>query len=102
MRKSSPQPIADVLKNVVEKLSQTKEKDSVKIFSVWPKVCGKEFARHTHSGDLKRGTLQVFVDESAWLYQANLQKEELLEALQKKIGKEKIQKIVFRIGNTKR
>ena len=101
MRKSSPQPIADVLKNVVEKLSQTKEKDSVKIFSVWPKVCGKELSRHTHSGDLRRGTLQVFVDESAWRYQANLQKETLLKSLKKKMGEEKVQRIQFRIGRIK-
>lgn len=98
MRKSSPRPIGDVLKDVVERLSQTKKKDIFKISSAWASIVGKELSRHTKPAYLQRGTLQVFADESAWLYQANFQKEELLKALQKKIGQEKIQKIQFRIG----
>ena len=101
MRKSTPQPIGDVLKDVVEKLSRSKKKDISKIFSAWPAVVGKELSRHTRPANLKRGTLQVFVDDSAWFYQANFQKEKLLKALQKKIGAEKVQKIQFRIGKTK-
>jgi predicted nucleic acid-binding Zn ribbon protein len=99
MRRSTPQPIGDVVKDVVERLSQTKKKDPAKILSLWPRVCGKELARHSRPKGLRGTTLQVFVDESAWLYQASLQKERMLVALQKKIGREKIQKIVFRIGD---
>lgn len=98
MRKSSPQPISDVLKNVVERLARTKKKDILKIYSIWPEVVNKGLSHHTRPASLRRGTLLINVDESAWLYQANLQKEKLLEGLRKKIGKDKIQKIQFRIG----
>jgi len=103
MRKSTPQPIGDVLKDVVAQLSQTKKKDAAKIFSGWRSLAGKELARHSKPASLRKGTLSVFVDESAWLYQANLQKEKLLKLLQKKMGKEaeKIQRIQFRIGRIK-
>ncbi len=102
MRKGSPQPIGDVLKNVVERLSQTKKEDVFEIVSAWTSVAGKSLSRHTKPARLTKATLLISVDESAWFYQANLQKDKLLKALQKKVGREKIQKIQFRIGNIKR
>ena len=99
MRRSTPQPIGDVLKNVVEKLSQAKKKGIFEVLSAWPALVGKEFSRHTRPASLKKGVLLVSVDESAWLYQANFQKEKLLKALKKKIGAGKVRKIQFRIGN---
>ncbi len=98
MRRGTALPIGEVLKDVVEKLSQTKKKDATKIFSVWASCAGKELTRHSRPAYLRRGTLWVFVDDSAWFYQASLQKEKLLKALQKKLGEQKIQKIQFRIG----
>lgn len=98
-QKGVPESIGDVLKNVVEKLSQTKKKGIFEILSAWPALVGKEFSRHTRPASLKKGVLLVSVDESAWLYQANFQKEKLLKALKKKVGAEKIRKMQFRIGN---
>ena len=96
MRKNSPQLIGNVLKDVVEKLSQAKK--DTKIFSSWASCAGKKLSRHSRPARLRQGTLEVFVEVSAWFYQANLQKEELLKGLQQKVGTEKIQKIRFRIG----
>lgn len=101
MRRGTPQPIGDVLKNVVERLSQTKEKDIFEIISVWDSVAGKSLSRHTKPARLINATLLVNVDESAWLYQANLQKDKLLKALQRKVGKQKVQRIQFRIGKSR-
>ena len=102
MRKNSPELISDVLKSVVEGLSQTKEKGPAKILSSWASVAGKELARHTRPAYLKNGALLVFVDESAWFYEASLKKDELIRALNKKMKKEKIQTIQFRIGSIKK
>ena len=98
MKKSTPQPIGDVLKDVVEKLSQPRQKDITKIASVWPAVMGKEFVGHARPASLRKGTLRIFVENSAWFYQANLQKERLLQTLKRKIGEKKVQDIQFRIG----
>ena len=98
MQKGTPQPISDVLKNVVEQLSRTKKKDISKILSAWPLVVGKDFSRRTRPANLKKGALLVVVEDSAWFYQLNLQKEKLLKALQKRIGADKVQKIQFKVG----
>lgn len=97
-QKGAPEPISGVLKNVVEKLSQAKKKGIFEVLSAWPALAGKELSRHARPVSLKKGVLLVSVDESAWLYQANFQKEELLKALKEKAGAEKIRKIQFRIG----
>lgn len=101
MRKNAPRLIGDVLKDVVENLSQAKKKEIFKIIAAWPNLAGKDFSHHAKPVSLKRGTLVVNVDESAWLYQANLQKEKLLMRLQKKAGGQKVQSIRFRIGKVR-
>lgn len=98
MRKNKPQLIGGVLKDVLEKLSQAKKGGISEIVARWPALAGRELARHTRPANLRSRTLLVNVDESAWLYQVNLQKEALLKAVQKKMGKQKIQEIRFRIG----
>jgi predicted nucleic acid-binding Zn ribbon protein len=98
MRKGTSEPIGDVVKKVIEKLDPTKQKKSVKIISAWRAVAGRELAQHTKPVGLRKNSLLVVVDDSAWFYQVNLKKEELLAALKKKKGCEKIEKVRFRIG----
>jgi predicted nucleic acid-binding Zn ribbon protein len=98
--KTTPQPISDILKNVVEKLSQKKEGKIHKVIACWPKIAGKQLSRHTRPAHIKKGTLIIDVDESAWLYHASLQKENLLKALRKRFKETDIENVQFRIGNT--
>lgn len=101
MRKSSPQPIAGVVKDVVEKISQSREKDIHKIISVWPGVAGREFTQHTRPIGLRKKTLVVNVEESTWLYQVNFYKAKLLASIKRKLGEDKVQNIQFRIGKVR-
>jgi predicted nucleic acid-binding Zn ribbon protein len=98
VRRGAPEPIGDVLKNVVEGLSQTKKKDIGLISSRWPAFVGKKLAPKTRPVHLRRGTLLVNAFDSAWLYQATLEKEKILRRLHARLGREKIQRIQFRIG----
>ena len=100
MRKGQPQLIGDVLKNVVEGLSQSKKKDIALISSRWSVFAGKKLAQKTRPVHLRRGTLLVNAFDSAWLYQATLEKEKILRRLQVRFGREKMQRIQFRIGKT--
>lgn len=97
-QRSTAEPIGNIVKNVVEKLSSSRKANTQKILTAWPSIAGKELTRHTRPASLKKGILKIFVDESAWIYQANLKKQILLKALKKKIGQEKVRDIYFRIG----
>ena len=102
MRKHSPEPIGTILKNVVEGLGRAKGPEIEQILSCWRHSVGKELFRHSQPLALAKGILRVAVDDSAWFYQANLQKEHILQSLKKKIGAKKIKHIQFRIGKIER
>ena len=101
MRRSRPQPIGDVLQKVVRQLEQAKGGDAQKLFALWPKIAGKKIAQHARPISLRKGLLRVLVDDSAWFYQINLQKQALIDKLQQRLGKAAIQNIQFRIGKKK-
>jgi predicted nucleic acid-binding Zn ribbon protein len=56
----------------------------------------KQEARHIKFNYFKNGILNISVDSSSWLYNLNLQKEELLARLNK--GLLTVKEIRFRIG----
>ena len=97
-RKSDPQPLSDVLQGVVEKLDRSKHSDANKLIAAWPKVCGRALARQSRPVKLQKKNLLVHVKDSAWLYQASLYKEEILTQAKKKLGKDKVENVQFRIG----
>lgn len=96
--KSTPQAIEGILKEVVENLTASKTTGVMRVYALWPGVVGMKFAKHTKPATLHKGRLIVNVSESAWLYQINLQKEQILQGLQKKLGVDEVQTIQFRIG----
>ena len=59
----------------------------------------KQEAQHIKFNYFKKGILNVSVDSSSWLYNLNLQKEELLSRLNK--GPLTVKAIRFRIGEVK-
>lgn len=77
----------------------TKKKGPAQILELWEQVAGKELAKHTKPVYLNKGKLLVVVDDSAWFYQANLQKETLLVSLKKKLNDSVVKSIQFRIGS---
>lgn len=88
--------IRDIVKNVIADLSSDKNKTQESILETWQEVLGKKATKHTKIVGLKQGRLLVNVDSSAWLFQLNLQRKELLEKLNAKVND--IQEISFRIG----
>jgi predicted nucleic acid-binding Zn ribbon protein len=98
MRKSSPEPISDVLKKVIQKLDTSGRKKQAKLDSAWRVAAGDTIAKHTRVQGVKKQTLFVLVDDSAWFYEANLKKEKILKSLRRKKDFEKVEKISFRIG----
>lgn len=63
------------------------------------KILTKKELGHVRFNYLRKGTLNINVDSSAWLYQLNLRRENLLA----KLGKQSktIKDIRFRLGETK-
>ena len=96
--KIKPERIDSIVKSVIGKLDKEANPTSNEINSIWKEVAGKKAIRHTKPTSLKKKHLVVNVDGSGWLYELTLRKKELLTGLKKRLGKDKIKELQFRIG----
>ncbi|NQU19118.1 DUF721 domain-containing protein [bacterium] len=69
-----------------------------KIENIWKKCVKKIISQHTKASFFKKGKLYVNVENSAWLYELNTKKEDIVKRL-KKISKNKIKELRLKIGD---
>jgi hypothetical protein len=63
------------------------------------KALTKKELQHINFNYFRKGILGLTVDSSAWLYNFNLQKQDLIARLNKQFGS--VKELRLRIGNTK-
>lgn len=97
VRRGKPTPVADIVKDVFEKIERGRTLTREDVEERWKEVAG-DAARHTRPVALRKATLTVFVDSSAWMHQMALRKRTVLKQLKRAFGKDKISGIHFRIG----
>jgi predicted nucleic acid-binding Zn ribbon protein len=90
-------PVSEIVKSVFEKLEREKTLTKEDVEDRWKQIAG-DAARHTRPVSLRRATLTVFVDSSAWMQEMSLRKRTVLKQLKRAFGKDKISGIHFRIG----
>ena len=92
--------IKDTVLNVMERLAAKKTGSAADEPETWlKKVLTKKELGHIKFNYFKKGVLNLNVDSSSWLYNFNLQKEELLDKLNKHL--KGIKDIRFRIGDVR-
>jgi hypothetical protein len=92
--------IKDTIANVMQELQAQKPgtlKDDPE--RLLKKVLKKRELSHIKFHYFRKGVLGVYVDSSAWLYNFNLKKEDILRQLNRRL--ETIKGIRFRIGDIK-
>jgi hypothetical protein len=72
--------------------------DDMRIWKLWDAVVGKRVAQHARPSWIKKGVLMVKVTDSVWLQELEFKAELLREALNRKLHREAIKKIRFRVG----
>lgn len=98
--KRKAERIDSVIKSVIEKLDKTSNPTSgnVNIEKTWKEVAGEKAFVHSRPASLRKKKLVINTDGSSWLYELTLRKKELLTGLKKRLGKDKIKELQFRIG----
>ena len=64
---------------------------------VWESAVGKDIARNAKPAMLKKGMLYVHVKNSTWMQELSLLKENLIEAINSKLGREDVVEMRFKI-----
>ena len=97
-KKRGPVPIGEVIASLRSGMGKEAQKREA-IGSLWQKIVGKKKRAHAKVHAFANGTLIVWIDNSSSLYEFSLEKESLLQKLQKELGPERIKEIRFQLGS---
>jgi predicted nucleic acid-binding Zn ribbon protein len=79
MKRPPPSAVGEILPKAFPQLAVPLLEQRIR--RQWPTVVGPEVARRARPGSLSGGSLQVFVDNSAWLHELTLRAPELVSRL---------------------
>jgi|SRR5271155_1351192 len=89
----------DVLPKVMTDLRIEARQGEAEVVKVWNSLLDPNITAHAQPANLRKGTLFVNVDSSAWLSEiVRYRRKEILDRLQHSFGKNLVQRISFRIG----
>ncbi len=96
--KRSAAPISDVIKNVFARLEKEANSSKEEMDSCWKELVGEKGFRHSRPASLRKKILNVRVDSSGWMHELTMQKRQILKGLKRRLGKDRISELHFKIG----
>jgi len=97
-RKSRPEPLGALVKQVLEDLGAGDGARVLRIAERWEEAVGAEVAAHCQPTALRGGVLEATVDSSVWCQQLQLRGPEILAALRAVLPAEAPTELWFRVG----
>lgn len=89
--------IKSILEAVLSGIKNKQQFSVEAIEGIWKRCALKKIAAHTKVRFFKQGKLYIYVENPAWLYQLNIEKEQITKKLQK-LSKKKIKDIRLSVG----
>jgi len=94
-----PEGIGDILGRLFTARGWGRRQDRLHLERAWTEAVGAGNAAHTRVGAIRRGVLEVVVDNAVLLQElAHYQKRKLLEALRKRLPNTPLNDLRFRAG----
>jgi predicted nucleic acid-binding Zn ribbon protein len=72
--------------------------EEYRVFGQWEKSVGPVIARHAQPQTMRGKKLTLVVDSPAWMQQLSLLKPQIVEKVNRNLGKETIKDIMLRLG----
>ncbi len=92
---SPERPLNELIFQFLESIGIKERVEEHFAFVYWDSVVGKEIAKQTEPTKITRGILFVKVKDSVWRNELQYFKNEIIEKLNKRIGKKVIEDIKF-------
>jgi predicted nucleic acid-binding Zn ribbon protein len=96
MRRSNDQKLSEVIRELLKAYRLDNKLNEVRLIKSWDEVVGKMISKHTKNLYIKRRTLFVTLDSPALKNELSFARTKIIEALNKEVGEEVIEEIVFR------
>ena len=98
-----PEHIKSIINDVISRIKEKgRKKKKVKIGEYIAKILGKQSERHIEVRELKKGSLYISVDNSAWLQELSLMKQDLKNSINVKFKEELVKDIKIRLAIRRR
>ncbi|OIO38888.1 MAG: hypothetical protein COT00_04875 [Candidatus Omnitrophica bacterium CG07_land_8_20_14_0_80_50_8] len=91
-------PVRDIIQNVFAHLESTANPFQEDMESIWQELVGVDGFKHSRPVALRKKVLKIVIDSSGWMQELSMRKRGILKGLKRKLGKDKISEINFRIG----
>jgi len=89
----------DLMQSVLTEMGMDKRRMDAEVVKVWNNLLDPNIVAHAQPTGLRKGTLFVTVDSSAWLSEiVRYRRKEILDRLQHSFGREFICRISFSVG----
>jgi len=69
------------------------------IWKIWDEVVGPIIAEHAQPSNIRRKKLRVHVSEPIWLQELEFVAETIKDKINKKLGRNAVEKIIFRLSS---
>jgi hypothetical protein len=93
-----PERIADILVQLMSRRGFARVQGAEAYHSAWNEAAGPLAAQYSRVGQLKRGTLEVVVTNSALIQEFGFQKSAILTTLNRLLPDHNIKNLRFRLG----
>jgi predicted nucleic acid-binding Zn ribbon protein len=91
-----PQPLGEVLKEVIDELGVQAEIDEARVVETWAAVAGPKINSVTESAWMKETTLYVKITSAAWRQELHMNRRKWRERLNGALESDLVDEIVFR------
>jgi predicted nucleic acid-binding Zn ribbon protein len=96
---AEPEKAGDILERLTGRMGIASRLEREKAVILWEEVVGGNVARRAGAKAIRGGVLFVVVESSTWLQELSLLKEGIIQKINRLIGSEVVDDIVFRVGN---
>lgn len=96
MKRNYAEPIGNILRRYLRAEGLETPLNETRIERAWGEVMGKGIMRYTRNVDVRRGTLYVALTSPALKDNLMMTRQTLVEKLNRKVGAQVIEHIVFR------
>lgn len=93
-----PKPIGNILSELMARRGYARVQSGRAYETAWREAAGELVAEYTRVGALRRGTLEVVVDNSTLVQELTFQKPTLLKLLTRLLPDEPLEDLRFRVG----
>lgn len=89
--------LKEIIASIFTRQNLTFNPDDMRIWQVWDEMVGDAVSTKVRPAWFRDGRLRVEVSDPIWLQELEFAREDLREKLNKRLGREAIKKIEFRV-----